>query len=356
MNITIIGGGNIGTLMAAEFANKGHKVIMYTSKPSLWNEEISVYNCDEELILRGKLALVINSMQEAIKNADYIWVTMPAEFFLELSVKMFPFVHKGQKIGIVPGSGGAEFAFNSLIQKECILFGLQRVHSIARLKKYGESVYELGRKAEIQIGAISSKETEHICNEVSALFDMPCRALDNYLSVTLTPSNQILHTARLYSMFRDYKLGFFYPRNILFYEEWTNEASQILITCDQELQQLCKVIPLDLSAVKSLKKHYESQTVEQMTKKIRGIKAFKGLTSPMKKNEKGWVPDWNSRYFTTDFSYGLKIIKEIAELFSVTVPNINTIWEWYELVTMKEKVKRIPTELTVDKFISLYQQ
>lgn len=33
MNITVIGGGNIGTLMAAEAANKGHNVTVYTSKP-----------------------------------------------------------------------------------------------------------------------------------------------------------------------------------------------------------------------------------------------------------------------------------------------------------------------------------
>ena len=42
MRITVIGGGNIGTLMAAEMAHKGHEVTMYTSKPAKWNKEISV--------------------------------------------------------------------------------------------------------------------------------------------------------------------------------------------------------------------------------------------------------------------------------------------------------------------------
>jgi len=50
----------------------------------------------------------------------------------------------GQMIGVVPGSGGAEFAFKGCIDKRCVLFGLQRVHSISRLKEYGKAGHMLG--------------------------------------------------------------------------------------------------------------------------------------------------------------------------------------------------------------------
>lgn len=50
MNITVIGGGNIGTLMAAEAANKGHKVTIYTSKPELWQNKIEVYDINNTLL------------------------------------------------------------------------------------------------------------------------------------------------------------------------------------------------------------------------------------------------------------------------------------------------------------------
>ena len=40
MNVTVIGGGNIGTYFAVEFARKGHEVIVYSSKPE--NSLISV--------------------------------------------------------------------------------------------------------------------------------------------------------------------------------------------------------------------------------------------------------------------------------------------------------------------------
>ena len=355
MKITVVGGGNIGTLMAAEAACKGHEVTVYTSKPERWQKEILVYNAEDKLLLTGMLSRVTDSMEVAVKDADYIWVVMPAQMFVGLARKMLPYVHKGQKIGFIPGSGGAEFAFREIVAKGCTLFGLQRVHSIARLKEYGKAAYQLGRKSSLQVGAIPASETAGICKMMETIFDMPCEELNNYLSVTLTPSNPILHTTRLYSMFQNHKPGDVYPRNFLFYEEWIDYSSKVLIDCDRELQELCKVIPLELSSVMSLRDYYESQKVDAMTKKIRGIKAFKGITSPMKEVEEGWIPDWHSRYFIADFSFGLKIIKDIAKMFGVFTPNIDIVWNWYERTAMYDDVEVFHTELTAGEFVKLYR-
>lgn len=354
MKITVIGGGNVGTLMAAEAAHKGNEVVVYTSKPQCWEKKISVYDAREFLILEGGVSRITNSIESAVKDADYIWVTVPAQMFEELAEKMLPYVHTGQRIGFIPGSGGAEFAFREIAAKGCALFGLQRVHSIARLKEYGKSTYQLGRKSSLEIGAIPATEAVDICRTMESIFDMPCNALGNYLSVTLTPSNSILHTARLYSMFMQYKPGEIYPRNFLFYEEWTNHSSEVLIACDQELQALCRTIPLALESVVSLQDYYESYTARDMTEKISGISAFKGLLSPMKRVNGGWIPDWDSRYFTADFSFGLKIIKDIAEMFDVSTPAIDTIWNWYVRNTDVDKARMFCSKLTANDFLKLY--
>lgn len=330
MNVTIFGGGNIGTLMAAEIAHKGYSVTIYTSKPQEFQKQIKVFDQLDNLLLEGSLTCITADAGLAVKNADIIWITMPAQTFSGLAKKLFPYVECGQRIGIVPGSGGAEFAFRDLIDKGCILFGLQRVHSIARLKEYGKSVYMLGRKNGLKAGVIPNGKGEEIAGWIERFFDMPCTMLPNYLSVTLTPSNPILHTARLYSLFRNYSEGTAYERNILFYEEWDNESSEMLIACDGELQSLCNSIPLDLSGVDSLCDYYESHTVEEMTSKIRGIGAFKGLTAPMKQIGDRWMPDFNSRYFKADFPYGLKIIRDMCKKFEVDHENIEKVWHWYQ--------------------------
>lgn len=353
MKLTIIGGGNIGTLMAAEAAYKGHDVTVYTSRPKEWEKEISVYDIEDRMLLTGTIAKVTDCMKIAVQEAEYVLVTMPPHLFGGLEKEMVGYLQRGQKLGVFPGGGGAEFAFHEIIKKGVTLFGLQRVHSIARLKKYGKEVYQLGRKSSLKIGAIPSTEAEAVCSVFEQIFDMPCEALDNYLAVTLTPSNPILHTTRLYSMFKDYKEGDVYPRNFLFYEEWTDEASKILIACDAELQELCKTLPLDLSAVVSLRDYYESQTVEAMTGKIRGIKAFKGLSSPMREVEGGWIPDWESRYFIADFAFGLKIIKDLGRIFKVSMPEISKVWEWYERKMLYE-TEVFSINLKRDMILSLY--
>lgn len=316
--------------MAAEFAAKGHHVTMYTSQYEKWQNQLVVYNPEGEVLIESQITCVTNDMEKALKNAEYIWITLPAFMFVDVAGQMLPYVHAGQKIGVVPGSGGAEFAFRRVLEKGCVLFGLQRVHSIARLEQYGHSVYMLGRKKCLQLASIPAIETASIAKEVECLFDIPVEQLPNYLCVTLTPSNPILHTTRLYSMFRNYDAQTYYPRNILFYEEWDDASSEILFQCDKELQQICSALELlDLESVQSLPEYYESATAEQLTKKIRSISAFKGLLSPMKEVQDGWIPDFDSRYFRADFSYGLKIIKDIGQLADVATPAINQVWNWY---------------------------
>ena len=354
MKMTIIGGGNVGTLMAAEFSSKGHEITIFTSKPHLWNKELTVLDDCKNVLMSGNVSKITNDMQESVNGAEIIWITYPAELFDELGEQISKYIKAGQIIGVVPGSGGAEFAFKKSIDKGAILFGLQRVHSIARIQKYGESVYMLGRKNKLELGTIPTSKSKEISILVESLFNIPCDYLPNYLCVTLTPSNPILHTTRLYAMFKDYNSGVYYSHNFLFYEEWDNFSSEILIACDEELQMLCSRIPMDLNSVVSLKKYYENDTAEGLTIKISGIKAFKGITSPMVERDRGWIPDFKSRYFSTDFPYGLKIIKDIAILFEVNTPNIDKVWSWYCELN-KENQQKFNLNITKNEFLDIYR-
>ena len=50
----------------------------------------------------------------------------------------------------------------------------------------------------------------------------------------------------------------------------------------------------------------------------------------------GWIPDFNSRYFTEDFPYGLKFIKETAAKQNMTTPVIDMVYNW-GINILKEK-------------------
>lgn len=352
MKITILGGGNIGTLMAAECAAKGHAVTLCTSRPQGWSPDIVVHDRDGAFLFSGRLGAVTDDLALAVSGAEIIFVTLPAEAFPQLAPRLLPHLSKDQALGVVPGSGGAEFAFLGFLRRGGCLFGFQRVHSIARVSRRGSAVSMLGRKAELQLAAIPRGRARELARIMESLFDMPCRVLPNYLAVTLTPSNPILHTARLYSLFRDYR-GEAYPRNFLFYEEWDDLASAMLLECDAELQRLCGRIPLELGDVKSLRAHYESDTAAAMTKMIRGIPAFRGLLSPMRETADGWRPDFSSRYFSTDFSFGLKILLDICGAFALPAPAMERIWRWYAGVG--RPAASFALGLSQEAFLDLYR-
>ena len=332
MNVTVIGGGNIGTQFAVRCSAHGHKVTVFTSKVGTFLSEVKEVDADGAVVSGGTVDCITFNPSVAVKNSDVVFITTPAFLAKELAEKLLPYIENGTKIFFIPGSGGMEWAFKAALGKKCSLYGLQRVPSVTRLKGNG-LVYCEGYRDRLYIASLPKSEAQFGKEMLECLFDIPCDVMDNYLNVTMVPSNPILHTCRLYSLFNDYSAGKVYHRIPLFYQEWTDETSDLLLKCDDEVQSICGKIRelsgFDMSGVKSLKEHYESYTVKEMTDKIKSIKGFQGLQTPSIPKGNGYVPDFDSRYFTADFPYGLKLLCEIARLSRVDTPYMNTVLAWY---------------------------
>lgn len=338
MNITVVGGGNVGTLIAGQLTLKGNKVTIYTRNVSKWSKEITIFDVDTNKEYIYSPFKITNNIFEAVNSADIIFITLPA-----LAIKQFiknaeKYIKKGTIIGIYPGTGANEIVCSELFDNKCIIFGTQRICSVVRLKEYGKYVITSGKRNTMYIGVLPISHGEKIRKLFSELFEIDTVLLPNYLNVTLTPSNPILHPSRLYSIFKDYYFGKVYDKIPLFYEDWTDESSKLLINCDLELHTILNKMSLDTSYIKPLLEHYESNNYTELTNKIRSIKSFKGLETPSKKIDNGYIPDLNSRYFTADIPYGLIIIKSFGILYSVNTPNINIIIDWYQKIVNKEYI------------------
>ena len=210
--------------------------------------------------------------------------------------------------------------------------------TIARLVQKGKTAKSTGYKTELHVAALSKVNAKECAELICSIFDMKTMVIPNFLNLTMILSNPILHTTRLYSLFHDWHEGIVYQSLPMFYEEWDDELSELLITCDDELQRVCRAFPeFELDYVRSLKLYYESPTIEAMTKKLSSIQAFKGLKTPAVNVEGGLTPDLHSRYFTADFSYGLSIIKQIADFTNVSTPNIVRIFDWYKEIAVEKE-------------------
>lgn len=328
-----MGGGNIGTQFAVHCAEKGNDVYIYTSKPNKFAKEIQIVDHTGKVIHEGIIKEATNSEKEAFENSDLIFVTVPSFAMGQVAKKIIPYLNENTIIGIIPGNGGGEYAFKKALDKGAIIFGLQRVPSVARLVEYGKRVQATGYRKKLKVASLPQKFASYISSIISEIFEMPCTPLSNYLNLTLTPSNPILHTTRLYTIFKNYIPGKEYNNVPLFYEEWNDETTKLLFKCDAEVQNLCHVLSnFNLSEVKSLKDHYENSSIEGFTKKIRSIEGFKGLPTPAIEKNGKYIPDLKSRYFTADFNYGLKIFLDVAKLYNVNMSNCEKVFKWYDQI------------------------
>lgn len=159
-------------------------------------------------------------------------------------------------------------------------------------------------------------------------FECMTNLMNNYLEASITNSNPILHTARLYTMFHDWSDSTRSDHNFLFYEEWTEEAAELLLKMDEELFKLLEKLPVIKGYLIPLKKYYESKDALSLKNKLSSISGFKGIASPMIKDEKGWKPDFSNRYFTEDFGYSLRHIWELGKKYNVDMPNIDMVYNW----------------------------
>ena len=94
---------------------------------------------------------------------------------------------------------------------------------------------------------------------------------------------------------------------------------------DEEFQKLCCKVGVKIPSVCD---YYESTDAVSLTRKLRSIAAFQTIKAPMKQTEKGFVPDFESRYFTEDFPYGLQIVKDLAQTHQIATPVIDRVLLW----------------------------
>lgn len=326
MKICICGGGNLGHVCAGFLANRGHQVSILTTKPEQWNSEIKIVAPDG--IFTGQLSQISSRPEEVIPQAEMVLVCLPGYAIHNELETIKPSLSKETIVGSVVSSTGFFFEAFKVLPPDIHLFGFQRVPFISRVVDYGKKAELKGYKDMLHVAIENTSEKESIRAELETLFEKPVSIADSYYEVSLSNSNPLLHPARLYTMWKDWQPGIFYPRNPQFYAEWTVEASTLLLKMDDEFQYLLKVLGIKAGCIPSILDYYESTDAASLTQKLHDIRAFQGIPSPMKEIEGGWIPDFSSRYFTEDFPYGMRFIVETAHKHNVAIPTIEKIYLW----------------------------
>lgn len=328
-NIVVVGAGNIGLSLVSYISiYKKCSITLFTNKKIEKLKLLEVDKGTEQWTPR----INVTNNPEVLSKANYILCTYPAFLRKEFIENYGQYITKSTKLGFIPGYGGTEFFCKNLIEKGIVIFGLQRVPYVSRADSNKATIFS--KKKELYLSTIPSKYAKEVSRDMSNFLDITSIPLKNYLAVTLTPTNPIIHIAGLWGAFRNYDNNKGYQGKLGFYDQWDDETSKILFEYDHEVQSICNHLKsFDLSEVISLPTYYESKTPRDLTKKLKSIESFKIVKVPIKSEQGKLVIELENRMFSEDFPYGIVIYKDIARLLHLKTPTIDSLLRFYEFLS-----------------------
>lgn len=321
MNITICGGGNIAHALAAVLSLTDEVSVM-TRQPGLWAHALAYKKGDFDYS-QGHALQTITDSPSIVCEASLIIVAVPRFAISDVLKKIKPHLHAGQAVAFIPAPSGLEGIAVELGQEHGVeVIGLQRVPYIARIVEYGHIVTLSDDRAVHKV-VVSNPVDEKFWDEfIVTRFGGRVEHLSSFFAFTFSNANPLLHPARLMVLLDKPS----YERMPLFYEEWTDESSELYVKSDAEMLAIMRKYPeVDIGRdYESAFDHYGVRSISELTHKIRSIPSFQGIKAPYRLDDlKRYVPDLTSRYFTEDVAYGTVRIKTMAQRVGVATPTID---------------------------------
>lgn len=366
--VTVVGGGSVAhALVAVLGAQESTEVRVLTRRPAEWGETVRGYyrsGNGKDLIIEGRVARASDDPAEVIPGSQVLMVAAPFPAHREILEKIRPHVTPEMVVGGFPGFGGFDWQARWILGRDApsggpTLFGLQRIPYVSHKIAYGHKVAITGIRPQLFIAALPAHRAHPVAELLHRLLHTRVVPTGNYLNITLSTSNPIMHPARLYTLFRHWRPGLTYEQRPYFYRDWDEESTLTYLRCDAELHDICRALPLDLGYVKPLVQHYEVATQEDITPVIQGLPSLGHRRAPMRLagqvgeeetdqegadqegaapegNGGGWEPDPASWYFTEDIPYGIVLQRAVAEIAGVPTPTFDAIIRWAQELMGKE--------------------
>lgn len=273
--------------------------------------------------------------------------------------KIAPHLKKGALVGALYSQGGFDWAAKHAIgEQRCkdldiTIFGLQFIPWICRATVYGKEAKMIGPKKLLYATADPLERADSVAETLGQLFDIPCKTIPNFLTLTMTPSNQIIHPGRYYGIFKDWDGKKSYdPKSIpLLYEGMDDFSAQQLQDLSNELQLIKKAIvakypSVDLSGVKDLGEriveHYQKEVVDPTNLKtiFATNRGYASVKTPVVEQPDGRViPNVTCRFFTEDVPFGLIILRDIGRLAGIETPVMDKFITWHQDLMNKHYLK-----------------
>jgi opine dehydrogenase len=359
--VAVLGGGNGGHAVAANLSLAGFRVNFFelpqfaeSFERVLRTKEVRIEGVSIDGV--AKLNLATTDIQQAIKDAEVIFVITPAFGHNVMAETCAPFVQDGQIILLMPGSGGSlEFRriFKEKKVKKEIVFGESCTLPYgARLKGPGH-VSILINAVILPTGVFPSKRTADVIPRLKQFYSAIVPAKD-VLEAAINNPNPIVHpAATLLSATRiEHSKGEFY----LYAEGMTPSVARTFESLNEERLSICNALGYKLYHWDNLEfKNYNlGETEEECRYRILNTSmdaAFgkDGIYAGMKMRGPEYLKD---RFVTEDVPYGMVLLSTLGELLKIPTPTHDAVIQLCSVVNRADyrKTGRGVEELGLSKF------
>ncbi len=360
--VTIVGGGSSAHVLIPFLSGAGFEVNILTRRPTEWSHEVGLQlrSIHGELkeTFNGSLAKISDKPAEVIPGADFIVLCMPVNKYRIALHNLAKHLDKNQEvfIGTIYGQAG----FNWMVSEIEAKFSLKNVTTFAvglipwicRVVEYGKMGVTYGCK-EVNVAAVSPPQQFNTLNDLF-LKNICERWLNkgafeqsaNFLSLTLSVDNQIIHPSRCYGLFLSHGGRWTKQEDIpYFYRDYDQKSADLLQQLDDDYSKIRDAIKarypqkdfkymLDYLALERFSYQSENTDVRESFITSPTLGAIKPPT--VQQDSGHWVIDTNHRFFSDDIHYGLCIAKWMADQLSLLVPTIDRIIEWAQEIRQEK--------------------
>jgi hypothetical protein len=269
LKVAICGGGRTGHLNAILFKQLPNvQVSMLTRNLEIVDQHARQTPMHAVLpdgsTLSARLDRVTTDAKAAVEDADIVIITVPAHARPQTLQAIAAHLSSSKPvyIGAIPGFCGFDWLAEATLadRPNLVIWGMKDVPHTAFDLKPGLSIKMGGGKSQLYVAthARESQAPRQHLQELLTLLYGPCvTMLDNYLEITLTPGNPIMHSSVIYGLIGPYGQWHrkIFPQRMCWWTECPELGAYFLERMDQESQDLCAVISqrmgVDLSSVKS---------------------------------------------------------------------------------------------------------
>lgn len=354
--LVICGGGSSAHTLIPFLRDSIFDVSIFSSKPEQWKTKVDLEWRDPSGNLlgsySGNLTKASDDPSLLIPDADYILLCMPVHQYRVCLHRIASYINRDKTV--VVGAMYGQAGFNWMVEEVKKLYSLDNVIYFAfgllpwvcRIVEYGSKGVVYGGKS-VNYAACYPRDCFKQLNE--ELFENICFKWfgkghtvqsDNFLSLTLSVDNQIIHISRCYGLFKIHGSAWQKKEDVpMFYRDFDDLSAELLEKLDADYSKVRNKI-MENYPEKDFKYMLDYLALERFSyqSQSKGIKesfvnsqTLASIFTPVVQNADGfWEIDHNHRFFLDDVYYGICVAKWMAEQLDLTTPAIDELLRWVQ--------------------------